>query len=220
MAVADCFSLICHRLPEKTFGLDGRLLPLCSRCTGIYAGFLISFIFLAVTAKRRAGFPPPSITLTALIFIGLLLFHSAASPAFFPETNQWRFVTGIFGGGSIGLFLFPVWNEYLLKRTTGKPVVPDWRSYLCLLGILSVISLLPFSGALENPPVFRLLGSLSAAGAFAVYLAVNTFLAALFSGWKNRKGFLPALARLVMLVLVFFLLEFLLFRFNPLKSLF
>ena len=37
-------SVICHQLPERSFFLDGRQLPVCARCTGLYlsgaAGFL------------------------------------------------------------------------------------------------------------------------------------------------------------------------------------
>jgi len=36
--------VICHQLPERSFFLDGRQLPVCARCTGLYlsgaAGFL------------------------------------------------------------------------------------------------------------------------------------------------------------------------------------
>ena len=29
-------SVICHQLPERSFFLDGRQLPVCARCTGLY----------------------------------------------------------------------------------------------------------------------------------------------------------------------------------------
>ncbi len=29
-------AVICHQLPERSFFLDGRQLPVCARCTGLY----------------------------------------------------------------------------------------------------------------------------------------------------------------------------------------
>jgi uncharacterized membrane protein len=29
-------SVICHQLPERSFFFDGRQLPVCARCTGLY----------------------------------------------------------------------------------------------------------------------------------------------------------------------------------------
>lgn len=31
-------SVICHQLPERSFFVDGRQLPVCARCTGLYLG--------------------------------------------------------------------------------------------------------------------------------------------------------------------------------------
>ena len=31
-------NVICHQLPERSFFLDGRQLPVCARCTGLYLG--------------------------------------------------------------------------------------------------------------------------------------------------------------------------------------
>ena len=31
-------SVICHQLPDRSFFADGRQLPVCARCTGLYAG--------------------------------------------------------------------------------------------------------------------------------------------------------------------------------------
>jgi uncharacterized membrane protein len=32
----DVGGVICHQLPERSFFVDGRQLPVCARCTGLY----------------------------------------------------------------------------------------------------------------------------------------------------------------------------------------
>ncbi|EYF02205.1 DUF2085 domain-containing protein [Chondromyces apiculatus] len=38
------FAPMCHRLPERSLTLAGTLMPLCSRCAGIFAGFAVGAI--------------------------------------------------------------------------------------------------------------------------------------------------------------------------------
>lgn len=39
-------SCICHRIPERTFRVNNYYFPVCSRCTGIYLGSIIYFIYV------------------------------------------------------------------------------------------------------------------------------------------------------------------------------
>lgn len=58
-------SLICHQLPERSFFLDGRQLPVCARCTGLYlsgaAGVLGWFIWKTARGWRRIATPRPNV---------------------------------------------------------------------------------------------------------------------------------------------------------------
>ena len=46
--------VICHQLPDRSFFVDGRQLPVCARCTGLYASGLIGFVgWMAVKSVRR-----------------------------------------------------------------------------------------------------------------------------------------------------------------------
>lgn len=52
-------SVICHQLPERSFFLDGRQLPVCARCTGLYlSGAAGLAAWWAVKLLR--GWPPPA----------------------------------------------------------------------------------------------------------------------------------------------------------------
>lgn len=55
-------SLICHQLPDRSFFVDGRQLPVCARCTGLYlsgaAGFLGWVLVKSVRRWRSILVPP------------------------------------------------------------------------------------------------------------------------------------------------------------------
>jgi uncharacterized membrane protein len=40
------FVPMCHRLPERTLALAGVPMPLCSRCSGIFAGVALGAVFM------------------------------------------------------------------------------------------------------------------------------------------------------------------------------
>ncbi|WP_437277365.1 DUF2085 domain-containing protein [Sorangium sp. So ce375] len=67
-ALDRVFAPMCHRLPERSLALDGVVMPLCSRCAGIFAGLAagaaIARPHLAMTAWR-----PILIALAALMTI-------------------------------------------------------------------------------------------------------------------------------------------------------
>jgi len=48
-AIYRAFGTLCHQIPERSYFIDGHKLAVCSRCTGIYAGF--AFTLLLVTVR-------------------------------------------------------------------------------------------------------------------------------------------------------------------------
>jgi uncharacterized membrane protein len=47
------FSLHCHQDPSRTLRVFGHLLPVCARCTGLYAGLLAGALVPVPVATRR-----------------------------------------------------------------------------------------------------------------------------------------------------------------------
>jgi len=45
-------SIVCHQLPERSFHIAGVQLPVCARCTGLYAGGLIGLIIWLARARQ------------------------------------------------------------------------------------------------------------------------------------------------------------------------
>lgn len=97
---------ICHQIPEKTFYVYDQLMPLCSRCTGIYLGVLISFVFyfiINVLKNKKPSLPPPiSVNIISLVFV-LLMAINALTDSFGlgSNGNNFRFLTGLFFGLSL-----------------------------------------------------------------------------------------------------------------------
>jgi uncharacterized membrane protein len=90
MMIYQGFSVICHQIPERSFLIGGFPLGVCSRCTGIYAGFLLGLFFYPIVRNLSA--------------------------AAFPE-RRWLIVAALplsidFAGGLIGVF-----NNNLFSRT-------------------------------------------------------------------------------------------------------
>ena len=59
LAVYAAGSIICHQLPARSFHLWSAQMPVCARCTGIYAGAAIAALCL-VRGTRSPRMPPAS----------------------------------------------------------------------------------------------------------------------------------------------------------------
>lgn len=81
----------CHQRPDRSFFVRGRQLPLCARCTGVFAGYLLGGALFALGAV-----PPLWICAAALLFP--LLDWGWQHRSGRESTNFRRFATGIIGG--------------------------------------------------------------------------------------------------------------------------
>jgi uncharacterized membrane protein len=94
---------VCHQRPERTFHLWSVQMPVCARCTGIYAGAGIAAFLLLI---RRVGQAAP----TSLTVVRLLLL-SASLPTLATIGFEWitgdapanyvRALTGVLLGGAV-----------------------------------------------------------------------------------------------------------------------
>jgi Predicted membrane protein len=92
------FHLICHGIEKRCLVLWSVPMPICSRCAGIYLGFLGGlFLFLIVPAIRDRVFP----TLLLVILVAPLVLDGVSQALGFREsTNDLRMITGVAAGAA------------------------------------------------------------------------------------------------------------------------
>ncbi|TAM90891.1 DUF2085 domain-containing protein [bacterium] len=76
----------CHRLPARSFRIDGRQFHICARCTGVISGVLVAPVMLPF-AMLLGMLAAPSIVLLVLDGLTQLLSLRTSS-------NPIRFATG------------------------------------------------------------------------------------------------------------------------------
>ncbi len=181
----DLVSYVCHQADSRTLSLAGRILPLCARCTGIYAGFLIAAAYQAVLPGRNGRqLPARPVSAASLVLILLLAADGVAARwgASLPG-NPARVLLGLGGGFSLSLFAVPLFNRFVRASRTDSPVIGGWKAYVPGLLVTAALSasLLSDAGA-----AFHLWSMASTAGLAATYLVTNAAAAAAILRWPSR----------------------------------
>ncbi len=87
----------CHQLPERSFFIGGYQWPLCARCTGIVAGYLLA----ATTYAMCLSIP---LFVSGLLLLPLVLDGSIQMLFAIMSNNRRRLITGLlYGVGSTRL---------------------------------------------------------------------------------------------------------------------
>lgn len=116
---------ICHQIPERTFFLNGRPLPLCARCSGTYLGAVLGFLGLVVAGRRRvAELPRLGIIVVLGAFVAIMgidgvnsyLSFFPTAPHLYAPNNVLRVSTGLLNGLALSLIVYPVFNYTLWRR--------------------------------------------------------------------------------------------------------
>lgn len=140
---------VCHQHPEHTLKIDGKLLPLCARCTGTFLGSLAGILFLS-GRKERAGYPAVKIRylLGSLVFffavdgINSGLYSLLAGESLYLPTNILRLVSGMGMGLTLAAILVPIWRQTMQSEVNLQPGLYSWRQAVQILTALALLSLL------------------------------------------------------------------------------
>jgi uncharacterized membrane protein len=105
------FAPVCHRNPARTLELAGVLMPLCSRCAGIFAGL--------VTA---GALPRPRWSVRVCLGYGfvasviMVIDVVAQDMGLHPVWHPIRLVTGVLWGHVFGLGILAIAREHVAPR--------------------------------------------------------------------------------------------------------
>lgn len=218
LQIKDCLTLLCHRRPDRTLYLAGAWLPLCSRCTGLYAGFLLSIAWQWFSGGRRRTLLPPRPALEISAVLGILGILEIFLPGWgiARDGNPARLAAGLLTGTSLALFMLPVFNRFFYQPVSRPEKTLRPASYAFPFLFSAVLFLL---SSWEHPAAYRLLSATSLLGLLLVYLLINLMLASMLldrpktdTAGRRRQVFLRLLA-----ALLFLGLEILFLRFNPLR---
>lgn len=145
---------ICGQTPGHTLQFEGMSLPLDSRCVGIFAGLLSTFlILLGLGRSRAAGLPTLGAGIILLIFLGAMALDGLNSLMFdlgrwhpYTPTNDLRLLTGWMAGVGLGTLLLMVTGMSLWRRPkTSMRAIPSWWWPFALMA-----PLLPFWALLRT----------------------------------------------------------------------
>ena len=100
------FGTLCHQLPERSYFIDGHKLAVCSRCTGLYAGFAFTLLLYPLIGSLKNTVMPPRSWLV-LATIPLAIDFSVNFFGFWHNTHTSRLLTGALLGGAAVFYVMP-----------------------------------------------------------------------------------------------------------------
>lgn len=118
------FSPVCHQIPDRSFHIVGHTLAVCSRCTGIYIGFLFGvMLYPCFRDFGKSTLPPQWILLVGILPIAVEVLFSLCR--IIHPNNLCRFLTG-FGAGNVTAFyvlpaVFDLANRQAIKHLKPYP---------------------------------------------------------------------------------------------------
>jgi uncharacterized membrane protein len=105
-AIYKAFSFLCHQIPERSFHLAGHQFAVCSRCTGLYAGFTAAALVYPLMRSLKSTETPPRIWLI-LSAVPLAVDFALTYFSIWQNNHLSRFSTGALLGAVAVFFIIP-----------------------------------------------------------------------------------------------------------------
>jgi uncharacterized membrane protein len=182
---------VCHRIDPRSFHLGMRILPLCSRCTGMYLGAFITLMAFLLLRRKAGSYPSVSIQIALFIFAGFWALDGINSfllilpdtPHIYPPDNLLRLISGTLIGVSLATMIYPVFIQSAWREWHKSAVIPSW---LWLFGLLSILALVIWAVQSENPMMLYPLALLSSIGVLTLLTMAYSVLTLTLFGRQNQ----------------------------------
>jgi uncharacterized membrane protein len=113
------FAAFCHQIPARSYFIAGHKFAVCSRCTGLYAGFALTLAFYPwLRSLRATDWPPPVWLVLSAVPMGidfLLTFLGI-----WENTHTSRLLTGLLLGSVSVFYVMPGVAELATRKTREK----------------------------------------------------------------------------------------------------
>ena len=122
-AIYRGFGPFCHQRPDRSYFIDGHKLAVCSRCTGIYAGFAFTLlVYPLVRSLRSVATPPRSVLILAAL--PLAIDFSLTFFGIWENTHTSRLLTGALLGSVAVFYVMPGIVDLSLRSLTRQTHSP------------------------------------------------------------------------------------------------
>jgi len=119
--IYGAFGTLCHQLPERSYFIAGHKFAVCSRCTGLYAGFAFTLLLYPLVRSLKTTITPPR-GLLILAAIPLLIDFSVTFFGFWENTHTSRLLTGALLGSVTVFYVMPGIVDLSLRHSpTARP---------------------------------------------------------------------------------------------------
>ena len=113
------FTVVCHQLPERSYFILGHELAVCSRCTGLYAGFALTLLLYPLLRPLRSVDWPPPVWLV-LSAVPMAIDFGLTFLGIWENTHTSRLLTGMLLGSVSIFYVMPGVAELATRKSRTK----------------------------------------------------------------------------------------------------
>lgn len=121
-SIYSAFGYLCHQIPERSFHVAGHKFAVCSRCTGLYAGFAVAVLSYPLTRSLNSTGTPSRLWLL-LAAVPLAIDFGLGYFDIWHNTHASRFVTGALLSSVAAFYIVPGFIE--LAVAAGRRLRPS-----------------------------------------------------------------------------------------------
>ncbi len=105
ISLINSFSYVCHQNPDRSYKLLENQMLICSRCTGIYTGIVITNIIVLISKRLKKIFSQIDVK-TSVIFLVPITIDWFINFLFNVDSGNFvRFITGFLSGFALLIVL-------------------------------------------------------------------------------------------------------------------